>query len=85
MSKLLLIALILGAVWLYFRKPVRKPLPDVAEAQAILGLTGEPNVEQVRAAHRRLIAGVHPDRGGSPELTSRINAARDVLLRRLGG
>ena len=85
MSKLLLIALIIGAVWFYFRKPARKSLPGVAEAEAVLGLKEGATPDDVRAAHRRLIAGVHPDRGGSAELTSRINAARDVLLRRLGG
>ncbi len=34
----------------------------------------------IRAAHPRLIAGVHPDRGGSAELARRVNAARDLLL-----
>jgi DnaJ family protein C protein 19 len=36
----------------------------------------------VRAAHRRLLNAVHPDKGGSADLTRRINAARDVLLKR---
>ncbi|HEY0327355.1 MAG TPA: molecular chaperone DnaJ, partial [Allosphingosinicella sp.] len=30
--------------------------------------------------HRRLIARVHPDAGGSEELARRINAARDALI-----
>ena len=32
--------------------------------------------------NRRLVSAVHPDRGGSAELARRINAARDVLLKR---
>ena len=36
----------------------------------------------IRAAHRRLLAAVHPDRGGSADLTRRVNAARDLLLQR---
>ncbi len=37
----------------------------------------------VRAAHCRLVASVHPDRGGSAELARRVNAARDLLLGRM--
>ena len=33
-----------------------------------------------RAAHRRLIASVHPDKGGTEALAAQINAARDLLL-----
>jgi hypothetical protein len=54
--------------------------PD-AEARAILGVSGEAGPDEIRAAHRRLIASVHPDRGGSPELTRQVNAARDTLLK----
>jgi DnaJ homolog subfamily C member 19 len=34
-------------------------------------------------AHRRLIARIHPDRGGSTEQVHEANAARDLLLRTL--
>ena len=34
----------------------------------------------IRAAHRRLIASVHPDKGGTEALAAQINAARDLLL-----
>ena len=54
--------------------------PD-ADARAVLGVGPEAGPEEIRAAHRRLIATVHPDRGGSPELTRQVNAARDTLLR----
>jgi DnaJ family protein C protein 19 len=56
------------------------PVDGSAEALAVLGLSAPASDEEVRAAHRRLIAKVHPDRGGSAELARRINAARDLLL-----
>lgn len=56
--------------------------PDETEARAILGVSREASADEIREAHRRLVSAVHPDRGGSADLTRRINAARDVLLRR---
>jgi hypothetical protein len=53
---------------------------DVGEALALLGLTADADVAAIRAAHRRLIATVHPDRGGTEALAAKINAARDLLL-----
>lgn len=52
-----------------------------AEALAVLGLEEGASADDVRAAHRRLIVLVHPDRGGTPYLAARLNQARDVLLR----
>lgn len=54
--------------------------PSYDEALKILGLSGHPSREEVIAAHRRIINKVHPDRGGSDFLASRVNQARDVLL-----
>lgn len=53
----------------------------VAEASALLGVARDADVETIRAAHRRLIASVHPDKGGTEALAARINAARDTMLR----
>jgi curved DNA-binding protein CbpA len=45
-----------------------------------LGVPDDADQETIRAAHRRLIAKVHPDAGGSADLARRVNAAREILL-----
>lgn len=65
-------------------KPAPAPVPrdpEEAAAYAILGVAPGAEPDEIRAAHRRLITSVHPDRGGSPELTRQVNAARDTLLK----
>lgn len=54
---------------------------DRAEAYRVLGLDDGADEAAIKAAHHRLIAGLHPDRGGSAYLASKINEARDVLLK----
>ena len=84
MEKVVFLAIVAVAAW-YWLRPKRRPLPtlDEVEARAILGLPSDAGADDVRAAHRRLIAAVHPDRGGSAELARRINSARDLLLKRI--
>lgn len=53
------------------------------EAARLLEVNPEADAETILAAHRRLIAKVHPDAGGSAELAARVNQARDTLLRGL--
>ncbi len=81
MEKLLFLAAVAALAWLVLRKPARPRLPD-AEAREVLGVSRDAGPDEIRAAHRRLAAAVHPDKGGSADLTRRINAARDTLLRR---
>jgi len=50
------------------------------EALDVLGLERGASATAVRAAHRRLMQLVHPDRGGSNYLSTKINRAKDVLL-----
>jgi len=84
----------LGAVALYFAMQGRRllgkrptprafdpPETDINRARALLGLAADADEAEIRAAHRRLIASVHPDRGGSEALAAQINSARDLLLK----
>ncbi len=61
---------------------------DEIEARQILGVGLNASEEEILAAHRRMIAQVHPDKfpagGASPDLARRVNAARDTLLRKPG-
>jgi hypothetical protein len=50
------------------------------EAYEVLGLEGGAPMDAVREAHRRLIAHLHPDKGGSTFLATKVNQAKDVLL-----
>jgi DnaJ homolog subfamily C member 19 len=55
---------------------------SVDEAYQVLGLHPGATEAEIRAAHHRLMRTAHPDSGGSDWLATRINLARDVLLRR---
>lgn len=89
--KLFLLLAALAALWFYLRPKLKRSRPavertpadrELADAREVLGIGPEADADAIRAAHRRLASGVHPDRGGSAELTRRVNAARDLLLRR---
>jgi hypothetical protein len=50
------------------------------EALEVLGLEPGADESEIRAAHKRLLRLVHPDRGGSAYLARRVYQARDTLL-----
>jgi len=50
------------------------------EALSILGLDHDADRDAIVLAHRRLMSRLHPDKGGSDYLASRINQAKDFLL-----
>lgn len=74
------LALLLGLAMALYLWWQRRPGIKAEEAARILGIARDASADDIRAAHRRLIAKLHPDTGGSPELAARINAARDALL-----
>ena len=51
------------------------------EAYEILGLKEGASKQDILAAHKRLMQKAHPDRGGSDWLASRINSAKETLLK----
>jgi hypothetical protein len=69
----------LWAAWRRRRQPAPPTLP-IEEARRLLGVRPGASLAEIREAHRRLIARVHPDAGGSDELAHRVNAARDALV-----
>lgn len=85
MGKLLtLLALgVLVVAWWRGRALRQRSTMPVDEARALLGVSDGATPDDIRAAHRRLIARVHPDAGGSAELARRTNMARDLLLARI--
>jgi DnaJ-domain-containing protein 1 len=57
---------------------------DEAEALQVLGLERGAAPEEIKQAHRRLMAKLHPDSGGSNFLAVQINRAKDILLGKVG-
>jgi len=70
-----------AGAWLWFRKkaPARASMTET-EALTLLELPIGADADRIRAAHRRIIARVHPDHGGTTDLARRVNVARDTLL-----
>ena len=55
---------------------------DEATALSVLGLAPGASVDEIKAAHRRLMTKLHPDHGGSGYLAAQLNQAKDYLLSR---
>jgi DnaJ homolog subfamily C member 19 len=84
MGKIIIALALAGLVYFWWRRQavMRAPM-RASEARTLLGLGEGASIEDIRAAHRRLIAKVHPDAGGSVGLATRVNAARDALIAEL--
>lgn len=51
------------------------------EALKILGLKEGAGQDEVKAAYRKLMGQLHPDRGGSDYLAAKVNQAKDFLVK----
>jgi len=55
---------------------------DAEQAASVLGIEIDSDEAEIRSAHRKLIAQLHPDKGGTDYLAAQINEARKTLLAR---
>lgn len=53
-----------------------------AEARSLLGVPATATAQEINTAWKRLMGRAHPDQGGTEGLASRLNAARDRLMKR---
>ena len=89
MGRLLLVAAIVVLGWKLFtgRWPWEPKgggrAQAVSRARNLLGVSAAASREEILGAHRRRVASVHPDRGGSNTAVHEANAARDLLLSEL--
>ena len=83
-AKILILLAVAAGIWIWWRRQGRPGAAmNATEARALLGVGEAATLADVREAHRRLIAKVHPDAGGSAELATKVNAARDALVAEL--
>lgn len=68
--------------WVHWQR-MTGPTP-VERARRLLGVEAGAGRGAIIEAHKKLIARVHPDRGGDAALVHEANDARDLLLARLG-
>lgn len=68
--------------WHYI-SPAAPQRDALKQARALLGVPPVATAADIREAHRRKAALVHPDRGGRTEDLQELNAARDLLLAHL--
>ena len=70
--------------WIFNRWPWQPKVSAreqaLARARETLGVSRFATRNDIIAAHKRLVAVVHPDRGGSNDQVHEANAARDLLL-----
>jgi curved DNA-binding protein CbpA len=58
-----------------------EPISEV-DARAVLGVRPGATEAEIRAAWKKAMGRAHPDQGGTEGLATRVNAARDRLLKK---
>jgi DnaJ homolog subfamily C member 19 len=86
MIRILLVVAIGAFAWRLFtgRWPWEPKVTTRAQAifraRKLLGVSAAASRDEILTSHKRLVAMVHPDRGGSNGQVHEANAARDLLL-----
>ena len=86
MGRLLLLAVIAVCAWRLvtgrwpWQAKISTRQQAVFRARKLLGVRADAHRPEIIEAHKRLLAMVHPDRGGTNEQVHEANAARDLLL-----
>lgn len=65
--------------WDYLR-PAPTRAQAVFKARKLLGVGAQASREEINKAHRRMLAMIHPDKGGTNSQVHEADAARDLLL-----
>ena len=63
--------------------PATTSAVGVQEAREILGVAENANEEEIQRAYKKQMQKVHPDKGGSEYFATKLNEARDLLLKEL--
>lgn len=79
----MLAARLLSGRWPWELWAISERAQDEAQARALLGVGRDARRQDIAEAHRRLLARVHPDRGGTADQVHAATRARDLLLARL--
>lgn len=67
----------------YQPRPPADTSMSIEEARKVLGVAENASREDIQAAYVRLMQRIHPDQGGSDYLASKLNQARDILLKNM--
>ncbi len=73
---------VLGIIKEWKSIPAEKPINTIEEAYQILGLKEGASEAEIKAAYKKLMQKVHPDHEGSEWMAAKLNAARDLLLKK---
>ena len=68
--------------WKHGKEEKKASVSSAQEAYEILGLEDGASEAEIQAAYKKLMQKVHPDKEGSEWMAAKLNAARDLLLKK---